>query len=62
MAYQYKPSPWQQKMHESNARLKVIWAGRRAGKGRADLSELMTAIETAAQTPFLATKEISEGA
>ena len=62
MAYQYKPSPWQQKMHESNARLKVIWAGRRAGKGRAVLSALMTAIATAAQTPFLATKEISEGA
>ena len=62
MAYQYKPSPWQQKMHESNSRVKIIWAGRRAGKGRAVLTELMRAIGMAAKTPFLATKEIAEAA
>lgn len=62
MAYQYKPSPWQQKMHESNSRVKIIWAGRRAGKGRAVLTELMRAIGMAAKTPFKATKEIAEAA
>jgi len=61
MAYDYKPSPWQQKLHSSESRVKVIWAGRRAGKGRAVLTELMRAIAQASRTPFKATKEIAEG-
>ena len=60
MAYQYTPSPWQRTLHNSEARIKVIWAGRRAGKGRAVLTELMRAITIASKTPFLASKEMAE--
>ena len=60
MPYQYTPSPWQRKFHESNARIKVIWAGRRAGKGRAVLTELMRAITAASKSPFLASKEMAK--
>ena len=54
MSYQYTPSPWQRKFHNSESRIKVVWAGRRAGKGRAVLTELMLAITKASKTPFLA--------
>ena len=60
MAFQYTASPWQKKLHESDARIKVIWAGRRAGKGRAVLTELMRAITQASNSPFLASKEVAE--
>ena len=60
MAFQYTASPWQKKLHESDARIKVIWAGRRAGKGRAVLTELMRAITQASNAPFLASKEVAE--
>ncbi len=60
MAFQYTASPWQKKLHESDARIKVIWAGRRAGKGRAVLTELMRAITQASNSPFLASKEAAE--
>ena len=60
MAFQYTASPWQKKLHESDARIKVIWAGRRAGKGRAVLTELMRAITQASISPFLASKEVAE--
>ena len=62
MSYQYTPSPWQKKFHESESRIKIVWAGRRAGKGRAVLSELMVAIAEAAKTPFLADKEMAKAA
>ena len=54
MAYQYTPSKWQRKFHNSKSRIKVVWAGRRAGKGRAVLTELMQAITQHTNTPFLA--------
>jgi hypothetical protein len=57
--YTYRPSPWQQKMHTSPARIKVIWAGRRAGKGRSVLTELMKVVGMAAKTPFLADETIA---
>ena len=60
MSYQYTPSPWQRKFHNSESRIKVVWAGRRAGKGRAVLTELMLAITQASKTPFLADKEMAE--
>ena len=62
MPYQYTPSPWQRKFHESESRIKVVWAGRRAGKGRAVLTELMRSITAASKTPFLATKEMAAAA
>ncbi len=60
MAYQYTPSPWQKTFHNSTARIKVIWAGRRAGKGRAVLTELMRAITLASKSPFLADKDMAK--
>ena len=60
MSYQYTPSPWQRKFHNSESRIKVVWAGRRAGKGRAVLTELMLAITQASKTPFLADKEMAK--
>ena len=60
MAYQYTPSPWQKKFHNSSARIKVVWAGRRAGKGRAVLTELMRSITLASQSPFIADKAMAE--
>ncbi len=62
MAYQYTPSPWQKTFHNSTARIKVIWAGRRAGKGRAVLTELMRAITLASKSPFLADKDMAKAA
>ena len=62
MPYQYTPSPWQRKFHNSTARIKVVWAGRRAGKGRAVLTELMRAITLASQSPFLADKDVAKAA
>jgi hypothetical protein len=62
MPYKYTPSPWQRKFHESESRIKVVWAGRRAGKGRAVLTELMRSITAASKTPFLASKEMADAA
>ena len=56
----YKGSPWQKKMHESEAKIKVVWAGRRAGKGRAVLSEMMKNIMKASRTGFYATEEMAK--
>jgi hypothetical protein len=55
----YKGSPWQKKMHESEAKIKVVWAGRRAGKGRAVLSEMMKNIMKASRTGFYADKKMA---
>jgi hypothetical protein len=60
MTYKYTPSPWQLKFHSSPARIKVVWAGRRAGKGRAVLTELMRAITQASTTPFLVDEEMAQ--
>lgn len=37
----YDPFPWQQKLHESKARFKIIHAASRAGKDRASIMELI---------------------
>ena len=60
MTFEYNASAWQKKFHSSKARIKVIWAGRRAGKGRAALSEMLKNISLASKTPFLATEEIAK--
>ena len=60
MTFEYNASAWQKKFHSSKARIKVLWAGRRAGKGRAALSEMLKNISLASKTPFLATEEIAK--
>ena len=60
MAVKWNASPWQDKMLDSKARIKVIWAGRRAGKGRAVLQELQKNIYIASKTPFLADENMAK--
>ena len=47
----YEPYPWQEKMHVSNAKIKFVQAGRRAGKTRGALQEALRQIRIASITP-----------
>ena len=47
----YEPYPWQEKMHVSNAKIKFVQAGRRAGKTRSALQEALKQIRIASTTP-----------
>lgn len=49
----YRPFPWQQVFHRTNARDKYVWAGRRAGKGRSAIQEVLSLIDKASQTPLI---------
>lgn len=48
----YRPYPWQARLHASKARFKWVWAGRRAGKGRAAIQEVLDGLEHLAFLPF----------
>lgn len=48
----YRPYPWQARMHASRARFKWLWVGRRGGKGRSALQEILTALDMLAFMPF----------
>jgi len=50
--YIYAPFPWQKVLHSVKSKNKIIWAGRRAGKGRAAIQEALSAIDEAAHTPY----------
>ena len=50
---QYTPSPWQEDLHRANAKRKWVWAGRRAGKGRAAIQEAISTILEASRTKFI---------
>lgn len=39
------PTEWQKKLHGVKSRVKYIWAGRRAGKGRAVIQEALSLID-----------------
>ena len=52
MPPRYKSYPWQQGVHDSTARFKIVQAGRRAGKGRLALQETLSIIERASRTPI----------
>ena len=47
----YEAYPWQKEMHESNAKIKFVQAGRRAGKTRSALQEVLRVIREASITP-----------
>ena len=49
----YKPYPWQQNMHESEAKIKFVQAGRRAGKTRSALNEALSVIRKASVMPVI---------
>ena len=49
----YTPSPWQDKLHRNQAKRKWVWAGRRAGKGRAAIQEAISTILEASKTKFI---------
>jgi len=49
----YIPCLWQKRLHSVKARVKYIWAGRRAGKGRAVIQEALSLIEEASLKPFI---------
>ena len=49
----YIPCEWQKRLHGLKARVKYIWAGRRAGKGRAVIQEALSLIEEASRKPFV---------
>lgn len=48
----YRPYPWQARMHASKARFKWLWVGRRGGKGRSAIQEILTALDLLAYMPF----------
>ena len=58
MPPRYKGYPWQDRVHQSKARFKIIQAGRRAGKGRMALQETLSLIEEASTTPIYNDKGI----
>ena len=49
----YTPSPWQEALHRNQAKRKWVWAGRRAGKGRAAIQEAISTILEASKTKFI---------
>jgi hypothetical protein len=49
----YTPSPWQDALHRNQAKRKWVWAGRRAGKGRAAIQEAISTILEASKTKFI---------
>ena len=51
--YTYMPCDWQKKLHGVKSRVKYIWAGRRAGKGRAVIQEALSLIEEASKQKFI---------
>ena len=51
MANMYEAYPWQKEMHESNAKIKFVQAGRRAGKTRSALQEALRQIREASINP-----------
>ena len=53
----YIPHPAQRRAHKSQARRKWIWAGRRGGKDRFSIQEVMKDIDEASRTPFIADGE-----
>ena len=53
----YTPSPWQDSLHRNQAKRKWVWAGRRAGKGRAAIQEAISTILEASQTKFIVNGE-----
>ena len=53
----YTPSPWQDSLHRNQAKRKWVWAGRRAGKGRAAIQEAISTILEASKTKFIVNGE-----
>ena len=53
----YTPSPWQDNLHRNQAKRKWVWAGRRAGKGRAAIQEAISTILEASTTKFIVNGE-----
>ena len=49
----YQPYPWQLNMHESEAKIKFVQAGRRAGKTRSALNEALSVIRKASVMPVI---------
>ena len=49
----YQPYPWQEKMHDAEAKIKFVQAGRRAGKTRSALNEALGVIKDASLTPVV---------
>ena len=49
----YTASPWQDDLHRNQAKRKWVWAGRRAGKGRAAIQEAISTILEASTTKFI---------
>ena len=47
----YEAYPWQKEMHNSKAKIKFVQAGRRAGKTRSALQEVLRVIREARTTP-----------
>ena len=49
----YQPYPWQQEMHDAEAKIKFVQAGRRAGKTRSALNEALGVIKEASELPVV---------
>ena len=47
----YEAYPWQKEMHNSKAKIKFVQAGRRAGKTRSALQEVLRVIREASTKP-----------
>jgi hypothetical protein len=56
----YTPHPAQRKAHNSPARRKWIWAGRRGGKDRFSVQEVMKDIDEASKIPFIVDDETAD--
>ena len=53
----YTPSPWQDNLHRNQSKRKWVWAGRRAGKGRAAIQEAISTVLEASKTKFIVNGE-----
>ena len=47
----YEAYPWQKEMHQSQSKIKFVQAGRRAGKTRSALQEVLQVIRQASIQP-----------
>lgn len=56
----YRPFPWQTLFHRTNARTKYVWGGRRSGKGRSAIQEVLSLIDLASRTPLIDDKGIDQ--